>query len=143
MLLCVIKIMDIRKRYARRGQRQQSWANGSAGRRRVRVRAWRSACCWLSWEDDPGGFPGVVYDRAAVAHGRTHTVAHACAAASWTLSLFSEYVVDAQFLDPRITGAAPSKQMHASRRNARSAIARSTDRPHCICIASGRWTRQA
>ena len=74
-----------------------------------------AACCWLSSEDDPGGFPGVVYDRAAVAHGRTHTVAHACAAASWTLSLFSEYVVDAQFLDPRITGAAPSKQMHAVR----------------------------
>ena len=60
--------------------------------------------------EDPGGFPGVVCDRAAVAH----TVAHACAAATWTLSSFLEDVVDAQFLvDPLITGGAPSIQTDA------------------------------
>jgi hypothetical protein len=54
--------------------------------------------------------PGVVCDRAAVAH----TVAHACAAATWTLSSFLEDVVDAQFLvDPLITGGAPSIQTDA------------------------------
>ena len=103
--------------------------DGSAGRPAgvecACVRAWpgrRSACC-AGW-----GSRRRIWSCGRVTHA-------ACAAASWTLSSFSEYVVGAQFLDPRITGAIiQTDACDGSRTNARSAIARSTDRPHCICM---------